>query len=145
MRKRFISAFVVLCMIICTIPAEVSALVGAVREPSELVTGRSENYNGYKVSWINNKYIRFYFLEDTRDRDKNNYMVTVPARSEGSAAEAYDMVFNKKVYQREYFTKNSSEVPYDSRNVSINLSERCITVGYTFGGKYNAHTKYVIE
>lgn len=145
MRKRFISAFIVLCMIICTIPAEVSALVGAVREPSELVTGRSEVYNGYKVSWINNKYIRFYFLEDSRDRDKNNYMVTVPARSEGSAAEAYDMVFNKKIYQREYFTKNSSEVPYDSRNVSINLSERCITVGYTFGGKYNAHTKYVIE
>lgn len=114
--KRLLSVLVALCMLLCMLPANVSAFVGA----SQKADGTSRGYfehNGYKIWALSNKFIRLYVLDGSGKGDKNVYLATVSAKTEASGAAAYDTVFNKKVYQRPYFVINSNEVKYDEFTV----------------------------
>lgn len=119
MKKRLVSLFLVLCMMTGFAP-QAFALVGSLRDrPSS--TGRIDEYSGYQVRWMTNadKTIRLYVVTRPYGSDKNTYFVTVPARTSGSAQEAYDMIFNKKIYQRAYFTRAGSNLDWNSREVEI--------------------------
>lgn len=140
-------------MLLVCINTNVSAIVGAADGEPVAASWRYEEINGYKVYWMNNKYIRFYVLYSDSGSNKNTYLVTTPARSGGSGGEAYDMVFNKGIYQRVYFTKGGREISYDSREIfteSADLgdgkSRPGIRIKYTLGGnKYKMDTFYFIE
>ena len=161
--KRFLSILLLFCMLICVAPPEAYALVGASQTSAareDMAAWRIfEDYNGYNIYCLNNRYIRFYFLTSKNSSNKNNYMVTLPARTEASGAEAYDMVFNKGIYQRVYFTIDSKEVSFDTRSVetaSVDTSSIDEATGmpvkaagikteYTIGGgKYKICTNYYI-
>ena len=118
-------------------PIETYAMVGALTEvpawpknPSGIHEGI---YNKYQVHWMENQYIRMYWLTGTDEvKDKNIYLVTVPARTEASAKEAYDMVFTKGVYQRPYFMANTKEITYDSWSIQTANDNTWIEISYVF-------------
>ena len=141
-------------------PIETYAMVGALTEvpawpknPSGIHEGI---YNKYQVHWMENQYIRMYWLTGTDEvKDKNIYLVTVPARTEASAKEAYDMVFTKGVYQRPYFMANSKEITYDSWSIQTANDNTWIEISYVFKpytqikklsrkNTYTVKTKYYI-
>ena len=132
--KRIISILLALCLIMGVAPMKTYAMVGALTEqivdtkPTDMPTGI---YKNYQVDWIENDYIRMYWMTG-KDKDKNIYLVTVPTQkgTQASAREAYEMVFDKGVYQRPYFSANSKEIIYDSW--SIKHSRNSIEVSYVF-------------
>lgn len=119
MKKRLVSLFLVLCMMTGFAP-QAFALVGSLRD-REKSGARFDEYSGYEVKWLENadKTIRLYVVTRPYGSDKNTYFVTVPARTTASAQEAYDMIFNKKIYQRAYFTREGSNLDWNSREVEI--------------------------
>ena len=119
MKKRLVSLFLVLCMMTGFAP-QAFALVGSLRD-REKSGARVDEYSGYEVRWMENadKTIRLYVVTRPYGSDKNTYFVTVPARTTASAQEAYDMIFNKKIYQRAYFTREGSNLDWNSREVEI--------------------------
>ena len=158
--KRIISILLAVCMIASFGPIETYAMVGALTEvpawpknPSGIHEGI---YNKYQVHWMENQYIRMYWLTGTDEvKDKNIYLVTVPARTNASAKEAYDMVFTKGVYQRPYFMANSKEITYDSWSIQTANDNTWIEISYVFKpytqikklsrkNTYTVKTKYYI-
>ena len=132
--KRIVSILLALCLILGVAPMETHAMVGALTEqqvytkPSDMPSGI---YKDYQVDWLENDYIRMYWMTG-KSKDTNTYLVTVPAKpgTEASAKEAYEMVFEKGVYQRPYFLANSKEITCDSW--SLRHSKNYIEVTYGF-------------
>lgn len=122
MKKRLLSILLTLCMIVCILPTEVFAVGGAAYNPEEVTTGSDtyKNYSGYeyKVTWIENDYIRVYCVEP-KFSSSTCYMVTVPARTKASAKEAYDMVINKKTFQMISFSKKQRKIDWNSKKISL--------------------------
>ncbi|MCI5503262.1 MAG: InlB B-repeat-containing protein [Eubacterium sp.] len=134
--KRIISTLLALCLIMGVVPMNTYAMVGALTNPDiytpswEIAT---DVYKGYQTNWIENQYIRMYWLTETSGKnDENIYLVTVPVKSgtKPSAREAYEMVFDKGVYQRPYFSANSKEITYDSWSIRQNATSLEVTFGF---------------
>ena len=126
--KRFFSILLAVCLLATCVPMDTYAMVGALNTTTEAVSADSNgaSVGTYKVRWIQNDHIRLYVV--TNRVDKETYLVTVPARTKASAKEACDMVTQKKIYQKPYFTAGSKSVRYSTRDVSV--SNDAITVKY---------------
>lgn len=130
MIKKFLSILLAVCMLACFVPMDAYAIVGSVRSETEEVTNNKGTYRNYNVTWIENDHIRLYFVQSSKINFGGGYLVTVPARTKASAKEAYDMVFNKKIYQYPYFVANSEKISVSSR--SVTADKNSITVKYEF-------------
>ena len=130
MIKKFLSILLAVCMLACFVPMDAYAIVGSVRSETEEVTNNKETYRNYDVTWIENDHIRLYFVQSSKINYGGGYLVTVPARTKASAKEAYDMVFNKRIYQHPYFVANSQQISVSSR--SVTADKNSITVKYEF-------------
>ena len=130
MIKKFLSILLAVCMLACFVPMDAYAIVGSVRSETEEVTNNKETYRNYDVTWIENDHIRLYFVQSSKINYGGGYLVTVPARTKASAKEAYDMVFNKRIYQYPYFVANSQQISVSSR--SVTADKNSITVKYEF-------------
>lgn len=139
MMKKFLSILLAVCMLVCVAPVDAYAIVGAVHSESGEVTGTTQrqDYAEYKVSWIENEYIRLYFVEHAVN--KTNYLVTVPARTKASVKQAIQMV-RKGSYQRAYFTANGKEIAYNTRKVSV--ADNALTVKYEFQPYSKVSSRY---
>lgn len=126
--KRFFSILLAVCLLATCVPMDTYAMVGALNTTTEAVSADSNgaSVGTYKVRWIQNDHIRLYVV--TNRVDKETYLVTVPARTKASAKEACDMVTQKKIYQKPYFTAGSKRIRYSTRDVSV--SNDAITVKY---------------
>lgn len=126
--KRFFSILLAVCLLATCVPMDTYAMVGALNTTTEAVSADSNgaSVGTYKVRWIQNDHIRLYVV--TNRVDKETYLVTVPARTKASAKEACDMVRQKGIYQKPYFTAGSKSVRYSTRDVSV--SNDAITVKY---------------
>ena len=147
MKKRILCILLILFMLVSLVPQTAYAMVGAVRNENTATSSGQENYNGWAVRWIQNDYLRLYVLRraSAAGGNANTYLATVPARTTASAKEAYDMVFTKGIYQRPYFTLDSEEISWDTRNVNFGDNGSSIIVKYALGNfKYSVTTTYSI-
>ena len=92
-------------MLACFVPMDAYAIVGSVRSETEEVTNNKGTYRNYNVTWIENDHIRLYFVQSSKIKFWRWLSGNCAARTKASAKEAYDMVFNKKIYQVSIFCR----------------------------------------
>ena len=75
--KRIISTLLALCLIMGVVPMKTYAMVGALTNPDiytpswEIAT---DVYKGYQTNWIENQYIRMYWLTETSGEERREHL-----------------------------------------------------------------------
>ena len=133
--RRFISTLIAFCMLVCCIPNEAFAMMGAAEYAQGVKSGTYSD-NNTEFAYLENDYIRF----DINTKGADTYTVTQPTRTKKGA---YDMIFNKKIYQHAYFDSGSIQ----SKTVTLSeyAGQKSIKADYILnGGKHKAVVYYTL-
>lgn len=118
--KRFVSILMLTCMLMCIVPLEAYAILGA-EERQDGLNGQAQvrigsyNEKGKTFYYLENDYIRFDVLATKNVPNSSvTYMTTQPTRTKKSA---HDLIYTDKTYQELFFDVD------DKKRVGCSLKE----------------------